>query len=388
MKIQTKDEIFGKQLAVWLKADRKSRGKIIDSMCLVTGLHRKSVSRKFSNLQMKSKGKKETRGRKKYYGKDTEAALRMIWEASGGICGDLLYGVIKDYVSVFKGDGSWYFSQETTDKLLRVSMHTVRRKVEKWSKGGSGKRGLSSTNPSHLKTLIPIFKGPWDNLPPGNGQLDTVAHCGGSLKGNFVYTLNYTDFATYWVELSAQWNKGQAATIESLDNIRKRLPFNLEMIHPDSGSEFININLKTYTQKRGIKLTRSEPNRKNDNMAVEERNGHLVREALGYDRLDQVELLPLINEYLRLYCLFRNHFVPSKRTISKHRQGAKYVRHREYIPLTPYQRVLENSHLKKSYKQKLQDIHHQLHPIKLRRRYDYLCGRIFTTLHANRQQIN
>jgi hypothetical protein len=33
------------------------------------------------------------------------------------------------------------------------------------------------------------------------------------------YTVNYTDAATYWIVPRAQWNKGQQATVESMQTI-------------------------------------------------------------------------------------------------------------------------------------------------------------------------
>jgi len=58
------------------------------------------------------------------------------------------------------------------------------------------------------------------------------------------------------------------------------LPFPWRMGHPDSGSEFINWVAKGWFEKETIELTRSEPGKKNDNMCVEERNGHVVRKYL------------------------------------------------------------------------------------------------------------
>jgi len=53
-------------------------------------------------------------------------------------------------------------------------------------------------------------------------------------------------------------------------------PFPILERHPDSGSEFINWLCKKWSDARNQKLTRSRPNRKNDNSFVEERNGTKV----------------------------------------------------------------------------------------------------------------
>jgi len=46
----------------------------------------------------------------------------------------------------------------------------------------------SSWHGSHetisTQLTVPIFTGPWEDKPPGYGQIDTVAHCGSSLVGD------------------------------------------------------------------------------------------------------------------------------------------------------------------------------------------------------------
>lgn len=247
---------------------------------------------------------------------------------------------------------------------------------------------MSTTSPSALKHIIPIFKGPWGELPPGNGQLDTVAHCGASLEGNMMYTLNYTDYATYWTVLRAQWNKGQEATLEGIKAIKRLLPFLLLMLHPDSGSEFINWLFKRYCDVDGVRLTRSEPSKKNDNMVVEERNGHVVRDELGYTRLDVSEVVPVANAFYEKLCLYRNHFIPIRRTTSKVRVGSQIKRTHEKVAKTPYQRVLEHPDIPDEVKKKLRAEHATLNPLLLRRELDILRKKIFTTQRSNRGPRN
>jgi len=53
------------------------------------------------------------------------------------------------------------------------------------------KIGLSTTKPgSLLKKHIPIRVNQWDETKPGFLEADTVAHCGTSMAGMFVYTVN------------------------------------------------------------------------------------------------------------------------------------------------------------------------------------------------------
>ena len=170
-----------------------------------------------------------------------------------------------------------------------MSERTVKRRVHEFEKTKRKGQGFSSTSPSNVKTIIPVFMGPWKDLDPGHEQIDTVVHCGSTLKGDMVYTLNSTDVATYWNLLGAQWNKGGQATIENRKKLRARLPFKHLHDHSDTGSEFINWDTVEWNESTGVELTRSRPNKKNDNAFVEERNGHIVRKYAGYIRLDCVE---------------------------------------------------------------------------------------------------
>jgi len=120
-----------------------------------------------------------------------------------------------------KRDEMWQHGNEATEKLLEMSIATVKRKTGSFVKARKP-RGISTTKPSHLKEIIPIFTGPWKSKPPGYGQIDTVVHCGNSLRGDMVYSVNYTDVATLWVSFSAQWNKGQEATQRSLSRIKQK----------------------------------------------------------------------------------------------------------------------------------------------------------------------
>lgn len=379
MNMTTKHAIIKEKLSEWIKVkgDRKKRGEITKHICFVTGMHKKSVPRTFKRLECTVVGDTKKRGRHEYYGADVTAALHDVWEAASEICGELLYPVIGEYVDILIRDGLWKHADEATGKLHAMSKRTVRRRVKVFAPR-VGRHGLSSTSPSTLKHIIPIFKGPWDTLPPGNGQLDTVVHCGASLQGNMAYSLNYTDSATYWTVLRAQWNKGQEATTNSMEAVRDRLPFPLLMVHPDTGSEFINHTLKRWSDEAGIKMTRSEPGKKNDNMHVEERNGHIVRDELGYTRLDVPEVIDAMNTFYDVLCLYRNHFIPVRRTLSKVRIGSKYKRTFEKAAKTPYQRVLEHDSVSHEVKEKLRTMHATLNPLLLKRELDILKKKIFT----------
>jgi len=69
-----------------------------------------------------------------------------------------------------------------------------------------------------------------------------------------VFSVNYTDAATYWLVCRAQWNKGQEATRDSLEDIRDITPGPLLSVHPDTGGEFINWNMKEWCESQGVQF--------------------------------------------------------------------------------------------------------------------------------------
>lgn len=139
-----------------------------------------------------------------YYTPDVTVALKEVWEAGGEVCGELLHPVVKEYVNILKRDKMWKQGDEATGKLLAMSMGTMKNRVGNFLKARGKGHGMSSTRPSQLKHIIPIFHGDWSSKLPGTGQIDTVVHCGHTLVGDLVFTLNYIDVSTLWDITQAQ----------------------------------------------------------------------------------------------------------------------------------------------------------------------------------------
>ena len=375
MTTMTKNEIFEEYKEEYWKASIERKGELLALVCAVTKMHRKSAIRKFANLQKKDPLRGDARGRKTYYTPDVTAALKDIWEWSSEICGELLFSCVKEQIEIRKRERSWSHSDEATSKLRAMSERTMKRRVAHFSKVRCGK-GVSSTSPSLLKEIIPIFDGQWDEVSPGIGQIDTVVHSGASLLGDMAYTLNYTDVRTFWIVPRAQWNKGQEATRANVEKTRELLPFTLRSIHPDSGSEFINWHLKSWCDTNNVAMNRSRPNHKNDNAFVEQKNGHVVRRFLGYSRIDCKEAVPVMNEFYQALALYLNHFIPGRKCIEKVRIGSKYRRKYDEAQ-TPYQRVLASPDIPEELKNKLRKEHETLNPRVLKEEWERLRVKIF-----------
>jgi hypothetical protein len=376
MNMTTKKDIFARYLREYLKTSKERQGKILDHVCDVIKMHRKSAVRKFRVLQLKDNSQSEGRGRKAYYTPDSVAALKTVWEASSEVCGELVHPIIADYVKIFQRDKQWTHTDEATEKLLKMSEATVKRKVGNFLKARKRRKGLSATKPSNLKEIIPIFTGPWTDKPPGYGQIDTVVHCGASLLGDMAYSCNYTDVSVLWVSFAAQWNKGEKATKVSLEKIKKKVPFPILGMHPDTGSEFINWTLKKWTEEKKIDYTRSRPGHKNDNAYVEQKNGHVIRRFLGYTRFDCPEIIDLMNKLYDKLEIYLNHFVPSRKCLEKVRIGSRYKRKYDKAK-TAYQRILDHSDVNLAIKDKLKREHETLNPLLLKNNVGKLIADIY-----------
>jgi hypothetical protein len=170
-------------------------------------------------------------------------------------------------------------------------------------------------------------------------------------------------------------NKAQVWVFEALQDIRKRLPFELLGIDSDSGAEFINHHLYEYCNEEDITFTRSRSYRKNDNCFVEQKNYSVVRRAVGYLRYNTEEELRIINELYRHLRLYTNFFQPSMKLIEKTRIGSRVTKKHDKAK-TPYQRVLESSDISKSAKTKLKRQYKTLNPASLKRKITNLQNKL------------
>ncbi len=98
---------------------------------------------------------------------------------------------------------------------------------------------------------------------------------------------------------------------------------------------------------------------------------------LGYDRLDNPELVDLINNlYTNQWSLLQNHFCPTLKLKQKLRINSKYKKKYE-APRTPYQRLMESTHLSEEQKEQLNTCHRNLNPFKLKRTIERKLKAIF-----------
>ena len=279
---------------------------------------------------------------------------------------------------------------DVKQKLLDISPATIDRLMAP-QKTKFNKLGLATTKPGSLiKKHIPIKTQQWNETLPGFLEADTVAHCGTSVAGMFVFTINTVDIASQWTEQRATWGKGEKGVREAIDSIEKQLPFQLKGFDCDNGSEFLNWHLLRYLtkRKRPVQFTRSRAYQKNDNAHIENKNWTHIRQYLGFQRFDKVELVELLNDlYTSEWNLYFNFFIPSVKLIQKQRIGSKIIKKYD-TPKTPYQRLMESDYVDLKTKRKLQNHFNSLNPFELQKRMKQKIKTIMNIVNDHSVQLN
>ena len=377
MVIQSKREYLTQIKERYRRACKKGKSRILDEFCTVCGHHRKHAIRL---LKKDRRTLKKKPGRPRKYGPAEIRVLANIWLNADRPCSSRLVGMIPIWLPFYEkryGDQA----ESTRQKLLNAKPRTLDRVLQPTRKK-HGSRGLSGTrHGDYLKSNIPIKISHGDVTEPGFMQADTVAHCGGSLEGDFIWSLTCTDILTAWTENGAVWNKGQYGVHELLERIEERLPFAIKGFHSDNGGEFINHHLHSYYVERDVpvKMTRSRAGRSNDNPHVEQKNFTHVRCLLGYQRIEDEGLLKTINELYEAANLLNNFFCSNRKVIFKERRGSKYYKKYD-APATPCQRLLASGTLSPDQAGTIEDTKRTLDPYKLRAQIDAKRAAIFKAL--------
>lgn len=253
------------------------------------------------------------------------------------------------------------------------------------------RRKRTGTKPGKmLKNVIPIKSFDFKAHGPGHVEADTVAHCGTSLSGTFIWTVTFTDVYSGWTENRAIWSKHTDDVLSALIDFRQKAPFQLLSFNTDNGTEFLSQNIMRYLScdenQRKVLFTRSRAYKKNDNCHVEQKNWTHVREIFGYDRFDDEDLVPLMNEiYTHYYNVLSNFFVPQLKLVQKTRIGAKYTRKYD-SPMTPYQRLMQSPALTMGQKEDLKRKYESLNPFNLKQECQRAMRR-FKDSHLNQLKV-
>ena len=368
-------ELLNSNAAKYRKThSRKAKGELLKQLMELTGYKSpKSIIRYFSRTRRYKRVEK--RGRLPKLQPCDIALIKSIWLKSDQPCGKRLHPMLPTWLHAYSKRHK--IDEESQRRILSVSPATLDRvlrdcKVDDLHK--ANKQTISA-----LKQSIPIIDTTRKIDVAGHLYADTVAHCGDSIRGNFVWTLTVTDDLTLWTLNRAIWNKGQDATCTAFLYLLREMPFMVRSINTDNGSEFINHHLQRMLKEKykRCKLTRSRPYKKNDNARAEERNRHKVRELIGYERIDNAQCVFLLNQVYRYHNLLTNFFIASTRLVSKQRNPVTGKTRKKYDKArTPYERVMEQMK-DGARKRNLVALREALDPIELQENIQKSLKRLF-----------
>lgn len=353
---------------------KELKTKILNEFCTVCKYHRKHAIRLLTKFKRFIKPKIRKSGKPSTYNQPAVLkTLERIWLDASMPCSKRLVTVISLWLPHYPGG----LDLKVIKALKKISASTIDR-ILKPARKKYKRVNISTTKPGTLlRKQIPIKTNQWDEFRPGFLEADTVAHCGGSMAGEYVNTVDFVDIATTWTEQRAVWGKGETQVLEQIKDVEQSLPFPLLGFDCDNGGEFLNRHLlRHFTEnpkrRTPIQFTRSRAYKKDDNAHIEQKNYTHVRQKLGYRRFDNPKIVDLLNDlYKNEWRLYHNFFLPSVKLIEKERIRSKVIKKHDQ-PKTPYQRVLEADTIDVplAMKQKLIKQFESLNPFELKRIID------------------
>lgn len=349
---------------------RKARGKLLDELVAMTGWNRKHANKVLLGQKRKS-GRRGKRGVPQKYGEEIRTALKTCWLAMEQPCGKRMKDMLPEWSPHFS------CSAQTRALLDEISAASIDRLLADF-KVKNGRKIRPPKPAAGVKAQVEIRARTWDTTETGWTEVDTVAHCGGDMGGDFIWTLTSVEISSGWTELRAIWNRGKHATFEGLESVWESQPFDLLGVDSDNGGEFLNHHLFDWLKTHGIEQTRSRPYFKNDQAYVEQKNHTHVRQFLGYDRLEHRELREELNELLKRWSLWKNLFCVTMKQESKRREGSRQIRRHEKKGRTPARRLLDGGELRREEELKLEKLLRETNPFEMRKEIRRLEDRFWT----------
>ncbi|RMF43811.1 MAG: transposase [Anaerolineae bacterium] len=334
MTIDERRKYLHKMQDRYWKATRNEKGRLLDDMQAVTGLHRKSLIRLLRG-DLRRKPRQRQRGFT--YGAVVRDAVQLCAQALDYPAAERLKPVLGQTARDLARHGHLHLNEALIEALEVISASTVHRIVgpvlRKPQRLGSPRKPGRRRPRQHS---VPIRTLPNSTERPGCLEADTVQHSGPEASGQYAYSLCLTNVATGWVGTQATLGNSGLVMEDAFRGVLYHLPFLVQEIHSDNGSEFLNQIVVSSLQEQGISLSRSRPYHKNDNRFVEENNNSHIRAYIGYARFDTLAQVEALNTVYRLLNLYHNFFLPVMRTI-RDAAGQKHT-----TVNTPWQRLKDS----------------------------------------------
>lgn len=364
MSFRSKRELLAQVAPRYQLARHGEKSVILDEFVAATGYARKYAIRLLTRPPLPAPERIQ-RLRAPRYGPAVQAALATAWAATNYIGPKRLVPFLPTLIPHLERHGHVVLTADVRTQVLTLSVATADRLLKPLRDAGRS-RGVTTTKPGALlKQHIPVRTfADWNEHVPGFLEADLVAHCGDRPDGAFLATLVLTDVATGWVECQALLYRSQDQVLQGLKRARQLVPFSVLGVDTDNGGEFINGELVTYCDQEQITFTRGRAYQKNDQCFVEQKNGAVVRQFVGYDRFEGEHAYRQLVELYRALRLYVNFFQPSLKLTAKQRIGTM-VRRQYDRAQTPFARLCASGVLGENQRQRFEAIFTALDPVRL-----------------------
>jgi hypothetical protein len=283
------------------RADRSTKGRILDDACLRLGLSRKHVIR----LLRASAPPRARRGRRARYGPAIGVALEWIWLDSDRMCAKRLTPALPAWIAHYVRKHGRLSRQDQT--LLRsISSATVDRLL----------RDIRLRHPRQEATVwrqrIPVSRDRWRVQTPGVLLVEAVSHGGGAGMDGPIWTLLARDAASGWAAARAVWRPGPKNLAIQMKALVRALPFDVLGVHVDNSDCFHDKALLAYLRSgpRPMQVTRRGTFDDPHDVHLDQAVATHPRELFGYVALDRRGMVAALNElyalewsqYVNLFC--------------------------------------------------------------------------------------
>src|SRR5690625_2223072 len=289
LSMATRAEVTSKYAKAYARASKKDKGRVLDEVVGVTGWSRDNARRRLTAAAKTSPGAGRQvavvarKQRAPKYSYDARKVLQQVWAASGGQCGKYLAVAMATLLDGLERhgeliEGQGRYSAGVRAELLSMSPATIDRYLAP-ARAKDPLRGIGTTKPSPLlRTSIKIRKaGDEVEAEPGFFEVDTVAHCGPTGKGEFARTVNLTCVHAGWVHTSSVRNSAHVHVLGALQGAVQTGPFEVSGLDFDNGGEFLHRAVIQWAAGADIYFTRSRPYQTHDQATLEPKNNQPAR---------------------------------------------------------------------------------------------------------------
>lgn len=385
MSMGARREITRGMAVEYAKASKGEKGVLLDHLCAAMGWSRANARRQLVAAAPKPGAGPVAlpRRRARKYSAAAQRVLERVWTLCGEPCGKYLVVVMEETlerlvrfgelgpVAPLLDEGVW-------DELVSMSAATLDRYLKPLRGARYPAASLSSTRPgTMLRSEIEVR---WSGTPmeqePGFFEVDTVAHCGHSLLGEFLYTITLTDVFTGWTANTTVRNRAHRNVVAGVARLAGSLPYPMRGLDFDNGGEFVNTQLIEWAGRGGIHLTRARAYKHNDNAHVEQRNGDWVRRHAFRYRYEGPAEMALLNELWVLVDQRKNHLLPMVKANGYAMAGSGRKRRTYDRPRTAYRRLADHKALDPARAAVLAGIHEGLNPAAITRRINEIQNQL------------